>query len=42
MSIIENMVLGLFWGAIVGAGYYGTIYAIEYLRVTILLRRMKR
>jgi hypothetical protein len=40
--MIEKLVTGIVWGAVLGAGYYGTVYAIEYVRVRLLLRRLKR
>jgi hypothetical protein len=40
-AMLEKLVTGVLWGAILGAGYYGTIYAIEYIRVKLLLRRLK-
>jgi hypothetical protein len=37
--MLEKLATGVLWGAVLGLGYYGTIYAIEYIRVRLLLRR---
>lgn len=39
--MLEMLLGGVLWGVILGAGYYGTIYAIEYLRLRRLRRKLK-
>jgi hypothetical protein len=42
MWLLEKALTGIFLGVVLGVGYYGTIYAIEWLRVTRLKRNLKK